>query len=254
VRDDRTLVWDGCLNVRDLGGHPTEDGGETRFGRVVRADSVSELRDEGWEALVEYGIKTIVDLRLNSELEADPPRELAVEVHHIPLVPEFEGPEADVEFWEHVDRIRLEGGGRAAATRDVYLEFLEHFGANFARAVSAVAQAPPGGVVVHCQSGKDRTGLVAALLLRLAGVSAAEIGADYALSAEILAAQLDEWVARAADERERAIRLAVSATPGDAMESVVLELERRYGGVAEYLLEAGATDDDLAQARARLRE
>ena len=63
----RDLLWDGCLNVRDLGGHPTEDGGETLFGAIVRADSLERLREAGWRALVEYGVRTIIDLRLDEE-------------------------------------------------------------------------------------------------------------------------------------------------------------------------------------------
>src|SRR5262249_24471543 len=74
----RELAWDGCLNVRDLGGHPTDDGGETRYGAVVRADSVRQLSDAGWAALVEYGVDTIVDLRMDQELAADPPADLPV--------------------------------------------------------------------------------------------------------------------------------------------------------------------------------
>src|SRR5919204_1655163 len=84
MQRSRDLVWEGLLNVRDLGGHSTEDGGETRFGSVVRADSVRRLSNDGWAALVDYGVKTIVDLRANEELEADPPAELPVEVLHVP--------------------------------------------------------------------------------------------------------------------------------------------------------------------------
>ena len=79
---------------------------------------------------------------------------------------------------------------------------LETFHANFARAIGAVAQAPEGGVVVHCLVGRDRTGLVAALLLRVAGVEASAVAADWAESEANLAAELRAWVAAA----ERASR------------------------------------------------
>ena len=81
----RDLVWDGCLNVRELGGLPTGDGGETRFGAVVRADSVRQLSDDGWQALVDHGIRTVVDLRGHDERAEDPPAELPVEVVHVPF-------------------------------------------------------------------------------------------------------------------------------------------------------------------------
>jgi hypothetical protein len=63
----RDLTWDGCLNVRDLGGLPTADGGETRSGAIVRADSVQQLNKAGWQALVDHGIGTVIDLRGDHE-------------------------------------------------------------------------------------------------------------------------------------------------------------------------------------------
>jgi hypothetical protein len=82
----RELAWEGCLNVRDLGGLPTEDGGETRYGRVVRADSVRQLTDAGWQAVADYGVRTVVDLRGDYELRDDPPGELPFEVVHVPFM------------------------------------------------------------------------------------------------------------------------------------------------------------------------
>jgi protein-tyrosine phosphatase len=67
-RHRRDLAWEGCLNVRDLGGHPTRGGSETGYGRVVRADSVRQLTDAGWKAVADYGIRTVVDLRGDYEL------------------------------------------------------------------------------------------------------------------------------------------------------------------------------------------
>ena len=243
----RALSWDGCLNVRDLGGHRTQDGRETRFGAVVRADSVRQLSDAGWASLVGYGIRTVVDLRFHSELEADPPRELPVDVVHIPLFGDPESP-----HWSEIEAIAEAAGEPAAATQAVYLEFLERFRENFGTAIAEVAAAPAGGVLVHCQGGKDRTGLVVALLLRLSGVGLDEIAADYALSADNLAPRHDPWIAEAADDAERARRRRMSATPAQAMHGVLVELERRYGGVREFLLAAGASEQDLARARDRL--
>jgi protein-tyrosine phosphatase len=243
----RTLTWDGCLNVRDLGGHETEDGEVTRFGRVVRADSVRRLTDEGWEALVEYGIRTVVDLRYRTELESDPPRELDVEVVHLSLFGE-----PDVARWAELDALGSEATDAAGFTRVVYLEVLEEHRANLAAAVAAVGHAAPGGVVVHCHAGKDRTGLVTALLLRLAGVSPADVAVDYSLSERNLASQIDEWVADAGDDAERELRRRIGATPAAGMEGVLEELERRYGSVESYLEAGGASHSDLRAARARL--
>jgi protein-tyrosine phosphatase len=246
---DRTLLWDGCLNIRDLGGHPTEDGGFTRFGAVVRADSIRKLSEEGWREVVDYRIATIVDLRFHSELDADPPQELPVEVVHVPVFPEPGSP-----VWPEIDAIARAAGDHAAVTSTFYLELLERSGPRFAEAITAVAEAPPGGVLVHCTAGKDRTGLVAALLLRLAGVALPEIGADYAITERNLAEATRLWVDEAEDEEERARRVQMSLTPAAAMVGTLEELERRHGSAAGYLRAGGATSAVLAGARARLRD
>jgi protein-tyrosine phosphatase len=245
----RTLAWDGCLNVRDLGGHPTEDGGTTVFGRIVRADSVRQLSDEGWRALVDYGIGTIVDLRLHEELEADPPLELPVAVVHVSL---FGSP--DLAYWGQIDAVGRAAPNEVLATRNVYLRLLEDNRDNVAAAVAAVADAPEGGVLVHCQAGKDRTGLVTALLLRVAGVGYEEIADDYARSADALAPVLDDWIDESPDEDERERRRRQSATPAAAMHGVLEELERRHGGVESFLRATGVTDDQLTRVHSRLRD
>jgi protein-tyrosine phosphatase len=206
----RELVWDGCLNVRDLGGLPTEDGGMTRFGSVVRADNVRKLSDDGWQALTDYGVTTIVDLRLSDELAEDPPRELDLDVVHIPV---FEG---DAAFWAALDA-RLSGLDAVAHKREAYLAALEQWHRRFGEAFAAVANARDGIVVVHCAGGKDRTGLVSALLLR------------------------------------RELRSRLAAAPAEAMRGVLEETERRRGSVAGYLREAGVDDETLARGRARIR-
>jgi protein-tyrosine phosphatase len=245
---ERRLEWEGCLNVRDLGGHPTEDGGETRIGAVVRADSVRRLTEEGWRSLVDYGIRRIVDLRLASELDEDTPGELPVEVVHVPF---FEDVPLDRQV-EIAERW-LSAPDDVSATRDGYLEMLETYRANVAVAISAVAQAPEGGVLIHCMGGKDRTGLVAALLLRLAGVPIADIAADYGLSAENIKPLWQQWVEDAGDDSERELRRRLSASPVDAMQQVLETLEREHGSVRSYLLAAGVVENDLDYARARLR-
>ena len=252
MQRSRDLLWDGLLNVRDLGGHPTEDGGETRYDSIIRADSVRQLSDQGWAALVDYGVKTIVDLRTNDELAADPPTELPVEVLHIPFF------ETDTEDWKEVEA-RLEAITRSTsdvstATREVYLVFLSHFDRNVAAAIRAVADAPEGGVVIHCAGGKDRTGLLTALLLHVAGVDIDEIAADYALSEERLRPRHEEWFAQAENEEELERLKRMVQTPADSIKGVFEELERRYGSVEGYLRQAGLTEDELDRARARLRD
>jgi protein-tyrosine phosphatase len=243
----RDLDWDGCLNVRDLGGHRTTDGGETRFGEIVRADSIRQLSDDGWRAAVEYGVRTVVDLRMDAELEADPPAELPVEVLHLPFFHE------DEEVFAEVEAASVAAPDDASATRAVYLVFLERFAKNVAAAFAAVAHAPDGAVVVHCMGGKDRTGMLVALLLHVTGVDDAAIAADYALSEERLRPRHQVWLVEAGTEAERERIRRVSATPAEAMLGVLTELEDRYGSVEAYLRGAGVGDEELELVRTRLR-
>jgi protein-tyrosine phosphatase len=247
LRRSRDLAWDGVLNVRDLGGHPTEDGRETQFRRIVRADNVRRLSDAGWHALAEYGVRTVVDLRTEEELAADPPAEVPVEVVHAPFM--VDSPEvfaaADAASSRHTDLM--------LATRDVYLVFLEYFHQLAARVIQTVASAPEGAVVVHCAGGKDRTGLTVAFLLRLAGVGLAEIDTDYALSEERLRPRHERWFAEAAGDEEQLERLRrMAVTPAGAMRAVLEELERRHGSIEAYLRAGGAPADLGARIRARL--
>ena len=245
---ERVLAWDGCLNVRDLGGLPTEDGGETRFGAVVRADSVRRLSDAGWEALVDYGVRRIVDLRFGSELDADPPRELPVELVHVPVLPD-----RDSHHWREIQALADEAPDRVAAARAVYGAFLERFQRAFSKAVAAVAEAPEGGVLVHCVGGKDRTGLVSAFLLRLAGVAPEVIADDYGVSGANLLPRDGSWVAAAPDERERERRSRIASSPRDAMARVLDDVEARWGGVEPYLRAGGLDTADVGAVRKRLR-
>jgi protein-tyrosine phosphatase len=244
----RQLTWDGCVNVRDLGGHPTEDGGETRFRAVVRADSVRGLSDEGWEALVDYGVRRIIDLRWHEELAEDPPRELPVEVVHIPLL----GGRED-GIGREIDALLEEVRDPAVRRSLMYLEFLRRYPENFAAAVTAVARAPEGAALVHCAGGVDRTGLVSALLLRLAGVAPEHIGDDYAASEANWAPRTAVWIDEAEDEGEREFRRFLSRMPPQAMLRVLETLDAEHGGVAGYLRASGMADEELERARVRLR-
>jgi protein-tyrosine phosphatase len=248
----RELAWDGVLNARDLGGHRTDDGAETRYGSIVRADSIRRLTDAGWAALLEYGVRTVVDLRGDHEMQEDAPAHVDVEVVHVPFMEandrEFE------EIQDEVERAAQAAPDVAAATRDVYLIFLAHFKKNVAAGIRAVAQAPEGGVVVHCVGGKDRTGLLTAFLLHLAGVDVEQIAADYALSEERLKPRHEEWFAQAETEAELERLRRIAQTPAESIVGVFQELERRYGSVEGYLRSGGLGDEDLARARARLRD
>jgi protein-tyrosine phosphatase len=230
----RVLAWDGCVNVRDLGGLPTEDGSETRFGVVFRADSIRGLTAAGWEALVSSGVRRAIDLRADVEVAADPPGAAPIAVTRVPIVP-----------WETTI------GHDWPSMREGYLEVLEHFRQRFARVVGELA-ASDGPVVIHCMGGRDRTGLAVALVLRLAGVAPETIAEDHAQSDENWAPFLDAWYAEADTEEELERRRRIAAPAGTAMVGVLAELEQRYGGVKAYLVEGGAGEDAIDTMRRRL--
>ncbi|HZO62893.1 MAG TPA: tyrosine-protein phosphatase [Gaiellaceae bacterium] len=244
----RELVWDGCVNVRDLGGLETEDGGSTRFGGVIRADTLGLLTPAGWQALAAADVSRIVDLREQFEIDNDPPREAQIEVVHVPVFDVF-----DEESWNEVEAASAGAPSPSVATTRVYLAFVSHCRRRFGEAVAAVAGAPSGAVVIHCHAGKDRTGLLAALLLRLADVPIGTIARDYALSAERLRERTDRWLAAAESDEERARIERIAATPAAAMQAVLETIDGEYGGVAGYLEGGGLAAGVIAAARARLR-
>ncbi|MEU4404791.1 tyrosine-protein phosphatase [Streptosporangium sp. NPDC023963] len=235
VPRDRHLDWDGCHNVRDLGGMRTADGRETRWGALIRSDAPERLSPAGWRALADHGVRTVVDLRNDGDWRGETVRRpTGLTTVRVPL-----DDRGDTEFWS--------GLAGLYGTPLYYRPFLERKAERCVAAISAIARAEPGGVVVHCMAGRDRTGLVTLLMLALVGVPAADIAADYELSAERLRplfVKLGE-----ADESPR-IQAALARANTTAREVVTATVESL--DVESYLRGAGLGDDDLAAARARL--
>jgi protein-tyrosine phosphatase len=170
---ERDLDWDGCVNARDLGGLPTVDGGVTRRGALIRSEAVDRLSVYGWDALREYGVRTIIDLREEDELDGAAERE-GIETIHIPLDRIADDP----EFWE--DWMH----GPQFGTPLYYGPFLERFPERIEQVLDAIERARPGGVLFHCVGGRDRTGLVAIAALAAVGVPPEAIADDYGRGAE----------------------------------------------------------------------
>ena len=243
----RHLEWEGCLNVRDLGGVALEHGGETLFGRLVRADNVRQLTDDGWRSLEAHGVSRIVDLRWPEELGEDPPRDVDIDVVHVSLLGEL-----DPDFSDDI-RDYMEVDDPAGYWGIAYTRILRAYAPNFVVALGAIADAPDGAVLFHCAGGKDRTGLVAALVLRLAGAPIEEIALDYSLSEKRRAGVPDGWVEEAPDARERERREFMQHTPAAAMQRALEHLEREHGSVEAYLRHCGLDDRQIARLRQRLR-
>jgi protein-tyrosine phosphatase len=237
----RRLAWEGLLNARDLGGYPAAGGRETRWGAVVRSDSLAALTEAGRAALAGYGVRAVVDLRLPDELARHPnpfasPGDHGIAYTNVSILDPAAGyPPETLTLAEN------------------YLWTLDRFAGYVAEVMAAIANAPSGGVLVHCAAGKDRTGLVSALLLGLVGVPASTIAADYALTAELLRPRDTEWLEHGPGDRaEREALLARFAPTAEVMLEVLDGLDRRYGGVEGYLAAAGVSPADLARLRERL--
>ncbi len=221
---ERVLLWEGCTNVRDLGGLQTCDGHTTRWGALVRADTPARLTALGWSALYAYGIRTIVSLRthgmVETELDITPPYSDLVVV------------QAPIEDLTDMEFVQQSVASDLWCTPLYYKDALRRWPERHAAVISAIARARPGGVLFHCIRGNDRTGIIALVLLALAGVTPDEIIADYELSRD---PERDKLLAREHSSVREAI---LSALAGLDMEN--------------YLSKAGVSSEDLAAVRSRL--
>jgi protein tyrosine/serine phosphatase len=222
--NERVLAWDGCTNVRDLGGLRTKDGRLTRWRAVVRSDHPARLTTEGWSALHAYGIRTIISLRTHG-MEED-------ELDVTPPYPDIKTLKVAIEDITDTEFVQKWASSGLWCTPLYYRDALQRWPERHAAAITAIAQARPGGVLVHCRRGNDRTGIITLLLLTLAGIAEDEIIADYELSPD---PERDEILAR----EHSSIR--------DVIHSALTGLN-----IDHYLLTGGASQGDLAALRERL--
>lgn len=239
------LTWAGCSNIRDIGGLALEGGGVTRFGVVLRADNVRNLAPAGQRALLDYGVRRVIDLRWQEELDEDPDTDLPVEVVHVPLF----GVHRPESRYARFARIAAEVDDGAGFTRRLYGDYLDEFPDRFASALDAVASAP-GPVLFHCTAGKDRTGLVAALLLRVAGVGIDAVADDYALTD--VSALIKRGLADGMSEDEVRTRTFLLGAPREGMAQLLRDVDDRYGSAAGYLEQAGLDGAAIQAVKQRL--
>jgi len=234
----RALYFPNLLNVRDLGGYPTSDGAHTRARSLLRADDLVQLNDDGLQALADYGVRTILDLRWPEEAERHPspvPVKLPqLRYERISLLTHTE------------DEWRLRS--RDAAKELWKCAVLEHVRLELRQVLSFIAAAPPEPLLFHCVAGKDRTGLIAALLLALADVTSTAIAQDYAASSEYLR---EGYLRRYADTEPARILDALRC-PEEGAHNMLRFLESA-GGVRAYLVQIGLTLPQIARLRERLR-
>ncbi len=229
----RHIEVDGGHNVRDLGGYPTEDGRVTRWHTLVRSGSLDRMTPAGEQTLVDYGITTIIDLRDATEVRQHPDTcadSAVMRYRHLPLSPEG--------FAVRAEYARLDG---------LYAQYLSECGANIGAIIAAVAESAPG-ILFHCHVGKDRTGMIAALLLGAVGVPDGVIAEDYALTSRRITALVAEWRGYA-EQNGHDLRKFERDAASDAaiMLDALGALRKQYGSITDYLRACGVTDSQLAR-------
>ncbi|WP_181408445.1 tyrosine-protein phosphatase [Schumannella sp. 10F1B-5-1] len=232
----RDVAWEGLANGRDLGGLPLGDGAEAARGRVFRSGRPDGLTAAGWDALAAAGVRRIVDLRSDWERTELPGVPASVEIAHRPI--------EDVDDEEFMAEWRAHLGGPA-----YYLAAMRRWPDRLVAALTAIADAPAdGGVLVHCSAGRDRTGMIVALLLREAGAGVDAIADDYAAAARGIRAHF----ATMPDAPERPVEDAVFER-ALAENLAALQVFLTEVDTAEGLRAGGADPGLLSRAAARLR-
>ena len=240
----RRVRLEGCLNFRDLGGYAARDGRVVRRGRLFRSDAlhlvtpsdVAILRDE-------LGIRTIVDLRSREELRSEgrgPLAALPIRFHHVPLVDGLQRPEA-----------RAQASIRLAERYFLLAEFAKE---RVAAALDTLA-ATDAPAVYHCAAGKDRTGVLSAVILGILEVPDETIVADYVLTAESLEAIQKRLL------QSEGYQSILATLPPDTMhaeaETMIQLLEQiraKYGSMRGYAQAAGVGSDTLGRLEGNLLE
>jgi protein-tyrosine phosphatase len=257
------MAWidlDGAVNVRDLGGLPTTDGGSTVPGRVLRSENLQELSPEDVSKLVdEFGVTTVVDLRSTIEVNKEGPAPLDAvptvrHAHHPVLAEWLDGKDtvARALLTDAVEADRLRYPDDTMCGH--YLGYLENRPDQVTGALRAIATSD-GAAIVHCAAGKDRTGVICALTLTVAGVDQETIVADYMATGDRLNAIIDR-LARSRMYAEDVTRRPVSAHAprAETMRAFLTQLDERYGGLDRWLATNGFTVAEVDRLRAKLRQ
>lgn len=240
---DRLLAIPGTCNVRDLGGYASGQG-QTQWRRLLRADSLYEMSDAGKRQLLDIGLTTVIDLRVASEAKRAPDPftgDDPIAQHRISV---FEGiiPKAWPTDTDSKDMLL-----------DIYKKALDECGDAFAEVLTTISRAGDGMVLFHCSAGKDRTGLVAALLLSVAGVDKRTVVQDYALTELMMASRLAQMVASCyAEGMTASVIEPLLACKPQTMSSTLDYLQEQHDSVEGYLKHIGVETKDIQALQGRL--
>lgn len=259
------IELEGLVNLRDVGGTPTKDGGRIASGRLLRSDNLQALTEADITRLLELGLTDVVDLRSAFEVRSEGPgpmtRQPAVTIHHHSLFREDEQKlERAAAAEDELDEQALPWVGRKPSVQvddryaSTYLSYLVDRPESVLAALRAIAHAE-GASLVHCAAGKDRTGTITALSLLSAGAEPDAVVADYAASSE----RIEKIVERLINTRTYAANLrgrplSSHLTNPETMQTFVDHVESTYGGVDPLLAQLGWTEADSRAMYAKLRD
>jgi protein-tyrosine phosphatase len=252
VTPRRELSLEGAFNVRDLGGYPTADGRRTRWRRLYRSGHLHRLTERDIDQVHELGIRTVLDLRSDEELSWTGVGRLyergVIRHHHLP-------------FFRSTTAYNGTDPDEIAARRKLWLargyeRMLETAAPAIAALFATLAEEDRYPIVFHCAAGKDRTGVLAALILRVLNVPDEAVVADYALTAEhrpapdVLRQMMADY---GNDLAERPID-EIWQAPAEVMAATLRGIDERYGSTFGYLAVIGVSESHIDAIRSILRE
>ena len=236
----RLIGLDAVHNFRDLGGYPTTGGRTTKWRTLFRSDGLYRLRGaDDMSRVMQLGLKSVIDLRTEREQREQgifPTDDIEVTFHHLSIV---DVTWSDTETPEFDDEVEFLVWG--------YRDMLEIGSSRFADAMHVLAQTESLPAVFHCAAGKDRTGVLAALLLSSLGVDDAHICADYGLTQDAMRRSIAWSKVHRPElaERYATIPKAYLAADPRAMQIILTELAQQYGSVRNYVREIGVADNTV---------
>ena len=245
----RGLDLDGAVNMRDLGGLATRDGRITRRNRLYRGDNPGYLSDRDVETFEKIGLRTVIDLRSQVERRRDPVRPLSRCVPamlHVGLRYSSDPDNAVADIFPD----------GVTSLRDLYVAYLTHSASEIAAVYAILASLRTLPALVHCAAGKDRTGLIAALVLGSLGVEDDVIADDYAATATNMASLISLLAAAdpQASDHLRHLDPVILSADGDTLLSVLEWVRALHGSLDAYVRHCGVPDEDISVLRHRLLE
>ena len=216
-------------NIRDLGGHLTADGRKTVYGRFIRSDAPVRLSPSDLAALLALPVRHVIDLRSQSEIR-DQPHDLRnhpdIRYHNIPLL--------GASLEHDMMRLQQKNGHQPISLADLYRHVLDESQPAIGTVMRTLAAADHGARLFNCSHGKDRTGLIAALLLTLADVDNSRIIDDYQVSESLLKPWYDTFIEQIPEPDRRFF-----ITPPQFMRATLAHIHNKYHDITAYLLQCG---------------